>query len=173
MIRIPFDNDRISHGHFVHPLELAHLIHFWDNRQDIQRDQHEALTTVSEQLRRLSPLVAELVSNTQPEHPFQHVVPQITSILAQFRQELDARLLDTHQTFQPIPTPHIPFDACGRMRGPQDCYPAPILRKHVYPRTSQKTTSNLESFGDCELPFSAAQLDHWNILALEKIWNRP
>ena len=102
MIRIPFDNDRISHGHLVHPLELAHFIHFWDNRQDIQRDQYNALTAVSDQLRRLSPLVAELVSNTQPEHPFQHVAPQITSILAQFREELDERLLDTNQILQPI-----------------------------------------------------------------------
>lgn len=135
MIPIPFDNDRISHGHLVHPLELAHLIHFWDNRGDVQRDQQQALNTVSEQLRRLSPLVAELVNNRQPDHPFPHVVPQITELLAQFRAELDTRLRETEQVFQPIPTPHIPYDACGRLRGPQDCYPAPILREYVYPRS--------------------------------------
>ena len=135
MIRIPFDTERISHAHLVHPLELAHLIHFWDNRQDIQRDQHEALTTISEQLRRLAPLVAELINRSQPDHPFQHVVPQIANIMTQFREELNARLEDTDHVLDPIPTPHIPYDACGRMRGPQDCYPAPILRHHVYPRS--------------------------------------
>ena len=135
MIRIPFDSDRISHGHLVHPLELAHLIHFWDNREELHRDQFDALATVSEQLRRLSPLVAELVNNTQPDHPFQDLVPQITRIMAEFREEIDARMIDAHFVFQPIPTPHIPYDACGRMRGPQDGYPAPIPRKHLHPRS--------------------------------------
>jgi len=27
MIRIPFERDRLSHGHLVHPVELAHLVH--------------------------------------------------------------------------------------------------------------------------------------------------
>ena len=76
-------------------------------------------------------MVAELVNRSQPEHPFQHVVPQIANILTQFREGLNARLEDTRQVFQPIPTPHIPYDACGRMRGPQDCYPAPILQPYI------------------------------------------
>lgn len=135
MIRIPFDTDRISHGHLIHPLELAHLIHFWDNRQHFQHHQQTALEAVSQNLRRLSPLVAELVNNMDPTHPFPHMAPQIQGMLATLRQGLDRRLQDTNEVFQPIPTPYIPYDACGRTRGPQDCYPAPPLRKHAFPRS--------------------------------------
>lgn len=135
MIRIPFDRDRISHGHLVHPLELAHLVYYWDSRKIIEQDQHTALAEVSDLLRRLSPIVAELVGNTQPNHPYQHMVPQITTILEELREELDYRMVATTQTFAPIPTPFIPYDACGRMRGLHDCYPAPILRRRVFPRS--------------------------------------
>lgn len=63
------------------------------------------------------------------------MVPHITTIFEELREELDYRMVATTQTFAPIPTPFIPYDACGRMRGLHDCYPAPILRRRVFPRS--------------------------------------
>lgn len=104
-------------------------------REGLHQEEHVSLTHVSEHLRRIVPLMAELLNNTQPEHPFQRIIPQVTGLLRQFREEIDERLSATNQTFEPIPAPHIPDDACGRMRGPQDCYPAPLLRKEIFPRS--------------------------------------
>lgn len=127
MIRIPFDVDRISHGHLVHPLELASLIHFYDFREEIHGDQRKAVDSLSSHMRRMAPNVAELINNNQPNHPFQHIVPQISGLLGELQEELDARLQDTDWTFQPVPAPRIPYDACGRLRGPHCCYPAHLI----------------------------------------------
>ena len=135
MIRIPFERDRLSHGHLVHPIELAHLVHYWDNRKLIERDQRAALMACSTELRKMAPTVAELVNNTQPAHPLQHLVPNITSMLSRLKQEVDSRITVTDQAFAPIPTPFTPYDGCGRMRGLHDCYPAPLLRQYVHPRS--------------------------------------
>jgi len=82
MIRIPFERDRLSHGHLVHPIELAHLVHYWDNRKLIERDQRKALEACSTELRKMAPLVEELVNMTRPDHPLQHLAPNITSMHA-------------------------------------------------------------------------------------------
>ena len=135
MIRIPFERDRLSHGHLVHPLELAHLVHYSDSRKLIERDQSNALEACSTELRKMAPLVAELVGNTQPGHPLQHLVPNITAMLTRLREEVDSRIVATNQAFASTPTPFTPYDACGRMRGLHDCYPAPLLRQYVYPHS--------------------------------------
>lgn len=135
MIRIPFERDRLSHGHLVHPIELAHLVHYWDNRKLKERDQRKALEACSTELRKMAPLVEELVNMSRPDHPLQHLAPNITSMLARLRQEVDTRIVATNQAFASTPTPFTPYDACGRMRGLHDNYPAPLLRQYVYPRS--------------------------------------
>ena len=135
MIRIPFERDRLSHGHLVHPVELAHLVHYWDSRKSIERDQLHALEACSSELRKMAPLVEELVNIPRPDHPLHHLVPNITAMLTDLRREVDSRITTTKQDFSPIPTPFTPYDACGRMRGLHDNYPAPLLRKFVYPRS--------------------------------------
>ena len=135
MIRIPFERDRLSHGHLVHPVELAHLVHYWDSRKSIERDQRHALEACSSELRKMAPLVEELVNIPSPDHPLHYLVPNITAMLTDLRREVDSRITATQQAFAPIPTPFTPYDACGRMRGLHDNYPAPLLRKFVYPRS--------------------------------------
>ena len=135
MIRIPFERDRLSHGHLVHPVELAHLVHYWDSRKSIERDQLHALEACSSELRKMAPLVEELVNIPRPDHPLYYLVPNITAMLTDLRREVDSRITTTKQDFSPIPTPFTPYDACGRMRGLHDNYPAPLLRKFVYPRS--------------------------------------
>ena len=135
MIRIPFERDRLSHGHLVHPVELAHLVHYWDSRKSIEREQLRALEACSSELRKMAPLVEELVNIPRPDHPLHYLVPNITAMLTDLRREVDSRITTTKQAFSPIPTPFTPYDACGRMRGLHDNYPAPLLRKFVYPRS--------------------------------------
>ena len=132
MIRIPFERDRLSHGHLVHPVELAHLVHYWDSRKSIERDQLHALEACSSELRKMAPLVEELVNIPRPDHPLYYLVPNITAMLTDLRREVDSRIATTKQDFSPIPTPFTPYDACGRMRGLHDNYPAPLLRKSLF-----------------------------------------
>ena len=135
MIRIPFERDRLSHGHLVHPVELAHMVHYWDSRKVIERDQLRALEACSSELRKMAPLVEELVNIPRPDHPLYYLVPNITAMLTDLRREVDSRITTTKEAFSPIPTPFTPSDARGRMRGLHDNYPAPLLRKFVYPRS--------------------------------------
>ena len=107
MIRIPFERDRLSHGHLVHPVELAHLVHYWDSRKSIERDQLQALEACSSELRKMAPLVEELVNIPRPDHPLHHLVPNITAMLTDLRREVDS-------VFSPIPT-HPPYNFPYRM----------------------------------------------------------
>ena len=117
MIRIPFERDRLSHGHLVHPVELAHLVHYWDSRKLIERDQRNALEACSSELRKMAPLIEELVNIPRPDHPLQHLAPNITAMLTGLRWEVDSRITATQQAFAPIPTPFAPYmmpvAACG------------------------------------------------------------
>ena len=113
MIRIPFERDRLSHGHLVHPVELAHLVHYWDSRKLIERDQRNALEACSSELRKMAPLVEELVNIPRPDHPLQHLAPNITAMITSLRREVDT----THN--RPLhlylhPSLHMmPVAACG------------------------------------------------------------
>ena len=73
-------------------------------------------------------------TSTWPSTPL-FGIPNITAMLTDLRREVDSRITTTKQAFSPIPTPFTPYDACGRMRGLHDNYPAPLLRKFVYPRS--------------------------------------
>ena len=119
----------------VHPIELAHLVHYWDNRKLIARDQLNALEACSSELRKMAPLVEEIVTIPQPDHPLHYLAPNITAMITNLRREVDSRIAATQQAFAPLPTPFTPYDACGRMRGLHDNYPAPLLRQYVYPRS--------------------------------------
>ena len=110
MIRIPFERDRLSHGHLVHPVELAHLVHYWDSRKSIERDQRHALEACSSELRKMAPLVEELVNIPRPDHPLHYLVPNITAMLTDLRRKVDSRITATQQAFAPIPIhPSLPM----------------------------------------------------------------
>ena len=127
--------DRRSNSHVIHPWELALLVHSYDHRFALKEEQLSCLTRTQTALRRAAPLMAELLDRVGPDHPSYEHLHEPRILLARLQQSLTDQQDIIEKAFSPIPTPFIPNDDYGILRGPQKHVPAPMLRRNLFPRS--------------------------------------
>lgn len=127
--------DPRSNSHLIHPWELALLVHSYDHRLALKEAQSSCLARAQMALRRAAPLMAELFDRVGPHHPSYEHLHEPRTLLAQLQQSLTDQEDIIERAFPPIPTPFIPNDDYGILRGPETHVPAPMLRRDLFPRS--------------------------------------
>ena len=107
-----------THGHLLHPWELATLVHNYDRQMELQQNQLTYVRQAQTALRRAAPL-SELLNRVGPTVPNYEYLYETRQLLTHMQQRVTEQERVIIDAFLPLPTPFVPDDDYGFLRRPE------------------------------------------------------